>query len=133
MSPRRSSRREAQLHMFATLSVTGIALAAAAAGAEVQQKFPEKPVRLVVATTPASQPDALARILGQKLSESWGRPVVMDIRPGAGGALAANVVARAAPDGHTLLYSLPSFAIITSAACLCDGSAFRADAVSRYF
>jgi tripartite-type tricarboxylate transporter receptor subunit TctC len=97
--------------MLGTLSVTGVALAAAAVGAQAPQRFPEKPVRLVVATTPASQPDALARILGQKLAENWGRPVVMDIRPGAGGALAANVVARAAPDGHTLLYSLPSFAI----------------------
>src|SRR6185295_13056961 len=97
--------------MLRTLVVTGIALSAAAGIGHAQQNFPEKPVRLVVSTTPASQPDALARIIGQKLSESWGRPVVMDIRPGAGGALAANVVARAAPDGHTLLYALPSFAI----------------------
>ena len=91
--------------------MTGVALAAAAGVVQAQANFPAKPVRLVVGTTPASQPDTLSRILGQKLSESWGRPVVMDIRPGAGGALAANTVARAAPDGHTLLYALPSFAI----------------------
>jgi tripartite-type tricarboxylate transporter receptor subunit TctC len=53
----------------------------------------------------------LSRMIGQKLSESWARPVVMDNRPGAGGSLAATTVAKAAPDGHTLLYSLPAFAI----------------------
>jgi tripartite-type tricarboxylate transporter receptor subunit TctC len=102
----------------ATVVVTGIVFAVAPHIAQAQnpstgsgQGFPSKPIRLVVATTPGSQPDALSRMIGQKLSESWGRPVVMDTRPGAGGALAANTVARAAPDGHTLLYALPNFAI----------------------
>lgn len=56
----------------------------------------------------------LARVIAQKMSENWGRPVVMDNRPGAGGILAASTVAKAAPDGYTLLYSLPNFAISTA-------------------
>jgi tripartite-type tricarboxylate transporter receptor subunit TctC len=65
----------------------------------------------VSSTTPGSQPDGIARTIGQKLSESWGRPVVIDNRPGAQGMLAAGLVAKAAPDGHTLLYVLPNFTI----------------------
>jgi tripartite-type tricarboxylate transporter receptor subunit TctC len=53
----------------------------------------------------------IARMIGQKITESWGRPVVIDNRPGAGGVLAAATVAKATPDGHTLLYTLPNFAI----------------------
>ena len=50
-------------------------------------------------------------MIGQKMSENWGQPVVIDNRPGGGGTLAATMVAKAAPDGHTLLYALPNFAI----------------------
>jgi tripartite-type tricarboxylate transporter receptor subunit TctC len=96
---------------FATVVVTGIALAAAPRIPQAQQNFPSKPIRLVISTTAGSQPDSIARMLGQKMSESWGRPVVVDNRPGAGGVLAASTVAKAAPDGHTLLYALPNFAI----------------------
>lgn len=97
--------------VFAIVVVTGLALAVAPSIPRAQQNFPSKPIRLVVATTAASQPDTLARMIAQKMSESWGRPVVLDNRPGAGGALAASMVAKAAPDGHTLLYALPNFAI----------------------
>src|SRR3954464_7837921 len=72
--------------------------------AQAPQSFANKPIRLVAGTTPGSQPDMLSRMIGHKLSESWGRPVVMDNRPGAGGSLAGLMVAKAAPDGHTLLY-----------------------------
>ncbi len=90
---------------------TGVALAAAPGIAGGQQNFPSKPIRLVVSTTAGSQPDGIARTLGQKMSENWGLPVVVDNRPGAGGALGASLVAKATPDGHTLLYALPNFAI----------------------
>jgi len=96
---------------FATVVATGIVLAAAPRIPQAQQNFPSKPIRLVISTTAGSQPDSIARMLGQKMSESWGRPVVVDNRPGAGGVLAASTVAKAAPDGHTLLYALPNFAI----------------------
>src|SRR5262245_490029 len=96
---------------FATAVVTVVALATAPAIALAQQAFPSKPIRLVVSTTAGSQPDTIARLISQKMSESWGRPVVMENRPGAGGLLAATTVAKATPDGHTLFYSLPNFLI----------------------
>jgi tripartite-type tricarboxylate transporter receptor subunit TctC len=91
--------------------VMGIAHAAAPGIAQAQQAFPSKPIRLVASTTAGSQPDGIARMLAQKMSENWGRPVVLENRPGAGGVLAAAMVAKATPDGHTLMYSLPNFAI----------------------
>ena len=100
------------LQRFGTSAIaTGIALAAASLLAQAQQNFPSKAIRLVASTTAGGQPDAVARMIAQKMSEHWGRPVVMDNRPGAGGVLAASLVAKAAPDGHTLLYTLPNFAI----------------------
>jgi len=96
---------------FIVIVVAGVALAAAPDIAWAQQNYPSKPVRVVVSTTAGSQPDMLARMFGQKLSESWGQPVVVDNRPGAQGVLAGTPVSRAAPDGHTLLYALPNFAI----------------------
>ena len=65
--------------------------------------FPDKPVRFVVGFTPGGPSDILARALGQKLADGWGRQVVIENRPGAGGNLAAEAVARSAPDGHTWL------------------------------
>ena len=96
---------------YSAVIVTGVALAAAPGMAGAQSKYPDKPIRLVVSTTAGSQPDSLARMFGQKMSESWGQPVVVDNRPGAQGTLAGVPVAKAAPDGHTLLYALPNFAI----------------------
>jgi tripartite-type tricarboxylate transporter receptor subunit TctC len=67
------------------------------------QGYPTKPVRIIVAQAPGAQSDIFARLLGQKLSESLGQSVISDPRPGAGGAIGAELAARAAPDGHTLL------------------------------
>jgi tripartite-type tricarboxylate transporter receptor subunit TctC len=97
--------------VFAIVLVTAAALAAEPAAAQSQQAFPSKPLRLVASTTAGSQPDGIARMIAQKLSENWGRPVIVENRPGAAGTLAASVVAKATPDGHTLLYALPNFAI----------------------
>jgi tripartite-type tricarboxylate transporter receptor subunit TctC len=83
-----------------------IGIAVASPGlAQAQQKFPTKPIRLAVGIAVGSQADTLVRMIGQKLSEGWGQSVVVDNRAGAGGTLAAGVVAKAAPDGHTLLYT----------------------------
>lgn len=81
---------------------------------QAQQKFPARPLRIVVSTQPASQPDGLARFIAQRLSESWGVAVVVENRPAANGTLAASTVAKATPDGHTLLYALPNFVISTA-------------------
>jgi tripartite-type tricarboxylate transporter receptor subunit TctC len=97
---------------FVTAILAGVALAVTAKFSLAQPAaFPSKPVRLVSSTAPGSQPDSIARMLIQKLSEQWGKPVIMDNRTGGGGLLASSVVAKAAPDGHTLLYVLPNFVI----------------------
>ena len=67
------------------------------------EKFPQRPVRIVIGFTPGGGPDITARFLAQKLSERWHQQIVTDNRPGAGGTIAANIVANANPDGHTLL------------------------------
>lgn len=71
----------------------------------LSSNFPVKPVRIIVPQTPGGASDALARIVGQKLSEKWGQPVVVDNRPGAGGNIGMEAVAKAPGDGHTLLMS----------------------------
>jgi tripartite-type tricarboxylate transporter receptor subunit TctC len=103
----RASHRQS----FASVALVGISLAAAPGIAQPQSTFPNKPIRIVASTTAGGQPDGIARVIGQKMSENWGRPVVIDNRPGGGGLLAASMVAKAAPDGHTLLYALPNFTI----------------------
>jgi len=64
--------------------------------------YPDKPVRFIVPFAPGGGNDIIARMLGQKLGEGWGQQVVIDNRPGAGGNIAAETTARAAPDGHTI-------------------------------
>ena len=65
--------------------------------------FPTKPIRIVVAYTPAGTTDILARVVGQRMSEAWGQPVIVDNRPGANGNIGTEVAARAVPDGHSLV------------------------------
>jgi tripartite-type tricarboxylate transporter receptor subunit TctC len=83
------------------IAVVLVALAAAAAHAE--EPYPAKSVRLIAAAAPGGNPDVLARLLAAKLGDAFGRPFIVENLPGAGGVVAAELVARAAPDGHTLM------------------------------
>lgn len=75
------------------------------------QSWPAKPVRLVVPYTPGAGTDTIARILAQKVGESLGQQVVIDNRPGAGGTIGTEIVAKSPPDGYTLLFAPTSHAI----------------------
>ena len=89
----------------------GVAVAfAAAAGCALAQPYPTKPVRLVAPFPPGGGTDLLSRIIAVPMAESLGQPVVVDNRPGAGGATGAEIVARAEPDGHTLILVSGSYA-----------------------
>jgi tripartite-type tricarboxylate transporter receptor subunit TctC len=75
------------------------------------QNYPNRPIRVVVVSTPGGSVDTMARTIGPKLAEKWGQQVIVDNRPGAGGAIAAEIVARSAPDGYTLIMgTVASFA-----------------------
>jgi len=77
-------------------------LAATAFAADAAENYPNRPVRLITGS-PGSTSDISARFVAQKLSERWGQQVVVDNRPGAGGIIGAEIAARAAPDGYTLM------------------------------
>lgn len=82
----------------------GLALAAAIVALPASaQQYPTRAVRIVVGFAPGGSADVLSRIMGQRLSESLGQPVIIENRPAAGGTVATEIVAKAQPDGHTLL------------------------------
>ena len=88
---------------YTAVIAAGFAVAATPLLAQAQQKFPTKPVRIVVGFTPGSATDITARMVASKLSDIWGQSLVIENRSGAGGQLATVMVANATPDGHTLL------------------------------
>ena len=84
---------------------------AAPVAAQAPEKFPARPIRMVVPFSPGGSTDTLARLIAQKMSERWGQAVVIENRTGASGTIGAAIVAKATPDGHTLLVSSSAFAI----------------------
>jgi tripartite-type tricarboxylate transporter receptor subunit TctC len=102
----------ASLQRIAITAVLAIGSVLAVPGlAQAQQKFPTKPIRLVVAFTPGGTTDILARMVTPGMSEAFAQPIVIENRPGAGGVLAATLVAKATPDGYTLLATSAAVAI----------------------
>ena len=91
------------------------------------QKFPERPIRIVVPFPPGGTTDVVARLVAQRLTESMKQSVVVDNRGGAGGALGADIVAKATPDGHTLLMANITFPLSSVAQTLAKRSPFNAE------
>lgn len=104
----RFTNHESRLTLLALMLAGGIGAAAA-------QGFPAKPVRMVIPIGPGSSMDVTGRVVAQRMNEAWGQPVVADNRPGAGGNIGADAVAKAPGDGYTLLFCSSSLAIARSA------------------
>jgi len=95
------------------LACAAACLAPVAAHAQDAKDYPNKPVRWVVPFTPGASNDIIARLMGAKLGDAWGQQFIIDNRPGAGGAIGAETVARANPDGYTLLLANPGPSVNT--------------------
>ncbi len=76
--------------------------------------YPAKPIRLIALSSPGSGPDILGRMLGASLTEAWGQQVIVDLRPGASGIIGAEIAAKAAPDGYTLVIVTSQAAIVSA-------------------
>src|SRR6267142_2024312 len=88
-------------------ALTGVAVLSAAAGAAAQTPgdFPNRPIRIIVPQAAGSGIDLQARVLAQKMGELWGQQGVVENRPGANAILGMETVAKAQPDGYTLVYA----------------------------
>jgi tripartite-type tricarboxylate transporter receptor subunit TctC len=82
--------------------------ALAASAAFAQSGYPDKPIRIINPFPPGSPVEFVGRIVAERLTKAWGRPVLVESRAGAGGTIGADFVAKAAPDGYTLLVTTPS-------------------------
>ena len=87
----------------AAIALTSIAWSGHALAQTSAATFPDKPLKIVVTFTTGGAPDILARIIGERLTAAWGQPVIVDNKPGAGGNVGADFVAKSAPDGYTLV------------------------------
>ena len=94
--------------------VFAVAALTCGGGAQAAEPYPSKPVKIIFGFPAASATDVIARAIGQKLSEKWGQPVVIDNRPGAGGNLGSEIAAKQPADGYTIFFGTVANAISTS-------------------
>ncbi len=97
--------------LLRALPVTALAAIAATVPNATAQSYPTKPVRGIVGFAAGGQIDVIARLVANKVSERWGQQLIIENRPGAGSNIASEVVAKAAPDGYTVLFATQSVAI----------------------
>jgi tripartite-type tricarboxylate transporter receptor subunit TctC len=101
-------------HLSAPLFAAALSIGLLSADQAVGQAYPAKPIRFVVGFTPGGTTDIVAREIAARMQESWGRAVIVDNRPGAGGNIAADLVAKSPPDGYTLFVTTNALAINAS-------------------
>ena len=99
---------------IATVSVALACCAPAVSSAASAAQFPTKPVRLVVPYPPGGNTDVLARVLANQLTQAWGQQVIVDNRPGGNTVIGTELVARAQPDGYTLLFTTLTLTVLPS-------------------
>lgn len=92
--------------------LSAVSLAAFSADAVAQAKFPNRPIRIINPFAPGGGVDVVARLVGQKITEQTGQPVVVESKPGAGGTIATNELMRSEPDGYTVLITTSSHATL---------------------
>jgi len=95
--------------MHSWIKVAGAVTLTGAACAASGQEYPNRTIRIVVPVAAGGSPDVLARIIGERLRERWGQPVIVDNRVGAGQMIGSELVAKAAPDGYTVLFPTATF------------------------
>jgi tripartite-type tricarboxylate transporter receptor subunit TctC len=118
-------RRRSLAHLMALF---GLSVSAVLGSASAQaQAYPSKPIKMIVPFPAGGTTDIVARLVAQRMSESMGQPVVVENKGGAGGAIGADIVAKAAPDGYTLLMHNITFPLSSVAQMLANRSPFNAD------
>jgi tripartite-type tricarboxylate transporter receptor subunit TctC len=101
------SRRQSRLPTLRTILVAATVFVAGTAVAAAQGNYPNRLIKIIVPVPPGAFADTLPRLIGEKLAAMWGQPVIIENRPGAASNLGAEAVAKAAPDGYTLLATPP--------------------------
>ncbi len=101
---------------MSSCTLPGLTLAAALAASmlaplAVAQEYPSRPIRIIVPFAPGGPTDVAARVIGPRMAEAWGQPVVVDNRAGAGGNIGMALAAKAPPDGHTVLFTSSSVVV----------------------
>lgn len=97
-------------HPFVSAFICALASHLSCLSTAFAQTYPDKPIRFIVPFAPGGSTDFLARAVGQKMTETWQQPVIIDNRPGAGGTIGADLASKAAPDGYTIVLSAMSHA-----------------------